>query len=88
MTVTPDGTISAVVSYDSDGAAFANNTKPSGVEITKIVDASYLTDANEDTEFTFQIDLLNPNGVPVDGDSIYWYIQNPDGTIAILPYNG
>ena len=68
-----DGTLSNTVIYDDDGIRFVNTTRPGVLKITKYTD--YMTEANQDDEFTFEITFYNENGTPFN-DDIYWYIED------------
>ncbi|MGI6221632.1 MAG: Cna B-type domain-containing protein [Coriobacteriales bacterium] len=72
-----DGTLSSTTTYDADGIAFNNKSRPGSLRITKY--ASPVTDANKDDEFTFKVTLKNPNGLPLGSeDGISWYIDGVD----------
>ena len=74
ITVSSDTTeLAADVTYDEDGVAFNNTTRPGVLKITK--DGSELTEANKDDTFTFEIEFANENGMPIS-DEIYWYVEN------------
>ena len=61
------------VTYDEDGVAFNNTTRPGILKITK--DGSELTETNKDDTFTFEITFSNENGMPIS-DNIYWYVED------------
>ncbi len=67
------GKLIADVTYDEDGVAFNNTTRPGILKITK--DGSELTEANKDDTFTFEIEFTNENGMPIS-DNIYWYVED------------
>ena len=73
MTVSPgDADLSADVTYDEDGVAFDNTTRPGVLKITKNAD---VTETNKDDTFTFEITFDNENGMPIS-DNIYWYVED------------
>ena len=61
------------VTYDEDGVTFNNTLKPAVLTVTKRAEG--LTEANEDTEFTFKITLTNPNGTLAGDGTYYWYTE-------------
>ena len=67
------GQLAADVTYDEDGVAFNNTTRPGILKIAK--DGTELTDANKDDTFTFEIEFTNENGMPIS-DNIYWYVED------------
>ena len=68
--VTDDGggKLSAEVTYDADGPAFANRTNPGDLIITKNVVGQ--TAANADDTFTFTIRIKSPTGGDINSASI------------------
>ena len=62
------GKLSAEVTYDADGPAFANRTNPGDLIITKNVIGQ--TAANADDTFTFTIRIKSPTGGDINSASI------------------
>ena len=62
------GKLSAEVTYDADGPAFANRTNPGDLIITKNVVGQ--TAANADDTFTFTIRIKSPTGGDINSASI------------------
>ena len=76
-----DGTLSSTVNYDSDGIKFENKTRPGSLKIKK--NATGITNANKDDEFTFKITLNNDKGLPLSSDeNIYWYKEDATGNVV------
>ncbi len=68
-----EGNLSSEVTYDEDGIAFTNMTRPGNLRITKVAET---TEANKDDEFTFKVTLHNADGMPLgSGEQIYWYTE-------------
>ena len=63
-----EGKLSAEVTYDADGPAFANRTNPGDLIITKNVIGQ--TAANADDTFTFTIRIKSPTGGDINSASI------------------
>ena len=63
-----EGKLSAEVTYDADGPAFANRTNPGDLIITKSVIGQ--TSANADDTFTFTIRIKSPTGGDINSASI------------------
>ena len=63
-----EGKLSAEVTYDADGPAFANRTNPGDLIITKSVIGQ--TAANADDTFTFTIRIKSPTGGDINSASI------------------
>ena len=63
-----EGKLSAEVTYDADGPAFANRTNPGDLIITKNVIGQ--TPANADDTFTFTIRIKSPTGGDINSASI------------------
>ena len=63
-----EGKLSAEVTYDADGPAFANRTNPGDLIITKNVVGQ--TAANADDTFTFTIRIKSPTGGDINSASI------------------
>ena len=60
-----DGTLSADVRYDSDGAVFTNRRLTGELELSKLI--SDYTSASRDAEFTFDGRLFDAEGNPLAG---------------------
>ena len=63
-----EGKLSAEVTYDADGPAFANRTNPGDLIITKNVIGQ--TAANADDTFTFTIRIKSPTGGNISSASV------------------
>ena len=63
-----EGKLSAEVTYDADGPAFANRTNPGDLIITKNVVGQ--TAANADDTFTFTIRIKSPTGGDINSASV------------------
>ena len=63
-----EGKLSAEVTYDADGPAFANRTNPGDLIITKSVIGQ--TTANADDTFTFTIRIKSPTGGDINSASV------------------
>ena len=63
-----EGKLSAEVTYDADGPAFANRTNPGDLIITKNVIGK--TAANADDTFTFTIRIKSPTGGDINSASV------------------
>ena len=63
-----EGKLSAEVTYDADGPAFANRTNPGDLIITKNVIGQ--TSANADDTFTFTIRIKSPTGGDINSASV------------------
>ena len=63
-----EGKLSAKVTYDADGPAFANRTNPGDLIITKNVIGQ--TAANADDTFTFTIRIKSPTGGDINSASV------------------
>ena len=74
------GQLAADVTYDEDGVAFNNMTRPGTLRITK--DAQNVTDVNTDDEFTIEIEFRNESGMPIN-DNIYWYVEGDASPLDI-----
>ena len=60
-----DGTLSAVATYDKDGAVFENSVKPGSIQLTKSVTGG--TEAVADKTFPFKLILKDAKGEPLSG---------------------
>ena len=71
--LTDDGKVKASVEYDEDGIVFNNYSKPGILNLTKM--GWGYTDASKDSIFTFEIELFNQNGIPLNDGSVYWFTK-------------
>ena len=60
-----DGTLSAVATYDQDGAVFENSVKPGSIQLTKSVTGG--TEAVAGKKFPFKLVLKDAKGEPLSG---------------------
>ena len=60
-----DGTLSAVATYDKDGAVFENSVKPGSIQLTKSVTGG--TKAVAGKKFPFKLILKDAKGEPLSG---------------------
>ncbi len=78
VTANGEGALSAAVTYEEDGAVFANRTRPGELKIHK--SGTNVTAANQETSFTFRVLLRNSKGQPVsDGTEISWQVLDSEG---------
>lgn len=69
VSVTDDGgVLSATATYDGDGIAFANTTKPGALTVSKSVTGQ--TDANRNDSFTVSVHLTDAFGQPLQRASV------------------
>lgn len=78
-----DGTLSAVATYDKDGAVFENSVKPGSIQLTKSVTGG--TEAVADKEFPFKLILKDAKGEPLSGSFAY---SNTDGSTGTVENGG
>lgn len=79
-----DGNLVAVVEYDDDGATFENRTIPGRLEISKVGEG--MNESTKNPDFMFRVKLYNENGIPVDGETIKWYVID-SGTGEVVNNN-
>ena len=78
-----DGTLSAVATYDQDGAVFENSVKPGSIQLTKSVTGG--TEAVADKKFPFKLVLKDAKGEPLSGSFAY---SNTDGSTGTVENGG
>lgn len=78
-----DGTLSAVATYDKDGAVFENSVKLGSIQLTKSVTGG--TEAVAGKEFPFKLILKDAKGEPLSGSFAY---SNTDGTTGTVENGG
>ena len=78
-----DGTLSAVATYDKDGAVFENSVKPGSIQLTKSVTGG--TEAVARKEFPFKLVLKDAKGEPLSGSFAY---SNTDGSTGTVENGG
>ena len=78
-----DGTLSAVATYDQDGAVFENSVKPGSIQLTKSVTGG--TEAVARKEFPFKLILKDAKGEPLSGSFAY---SNTDGSTGTVENGG
>lgn len=78
-----DGTLSAVATYDKDGAVFENSVKPGSIQLTKSVTGG--TEAVAGKEFPFKLILKDAKGEPLSGSFAY---SNTDGSTGTVENGG
>ena len=74
-----DGTLSAVATYDQDGAVFENSVKPGSIQLTKSVTGG--TEAVARKEFPFKLVLKDAKGEPLSGS---FACSNTDGSTGTV----
>ena len=74
-----DGTLSATVTYDKDGAVFENSVKPGSIQLTKSVTGG--TEAVAGKEFPFKLILKDAKGEPLSGTFACSNTNGATGTI-------
>lgn len=74
-----DGTLSAVATYDKDGAVFENSVKPGSIQLTKRVTGG--TEAVADKKFPFELVLKDAKGEPLSGTFACSNTNGATGTI-------
>ena len=74
-----DGTLSAVATYDKDGAVFENSVKPGSIQLTKSVTGG--TEAVAGKEFPFKLILKDAKGEPLSGT---FACSNTDGATGTI----
>ena len=74
-----DGTLSAVATYDKDGAVFENSVKPGSIQLTKRVTGG--TEAVVGKEFPFELVLKDAKGEPLSGTFACSNTNGATGTI-------
>ena len=74
-----DGTLSAVATYDKDGAVFENSVKPGSIQLTKSVTGG--TEAVAGKKFPFELVLKDAKGEPLSGSFAYSNTNGATGTI-------
>lgn len=74
-----DGTLSAVATYDKDGAVFENSVKPGSIQLTKRVTGG--TKAVADKKFPFELVLKDAKGEPLSGSFAYSNTDGSTGTV-------
>lgn len=72
-----DGTLSAVATYDKDGAAFENGVKPGAIQLTKTVTGA--TDVVAGKKFPFELVLKDAQGNPLADSFSY---NSTDGAMG------
>ena len=72
-----DGTLSAVATYDKDGAAFENGVKPGAIQLTKTVTGA--TDVVAGKKFPFELVLKDAQGNPLADSFSY---SSTDGAMG------
>ena len=74
-----DGTLSAVATYDKDGAVFENSVKPGSIQLTKSVTGG--TEAVAGKKFPFKLVLKDAKGEPLSGTFACSNTNGATGTI-------
>ena len=74
-----DGTLSAVVAYDKDGAAFENSVKSGNIQLTKTVTGG--TEVTEGKQFPFEVVLKDAQGEPLSGTFACRNTNGATGTV-------
>lgn len=74
-----DGTLSAVATYDKDGAVFENSVKPGSIQLTKRVTGG--TEAVADKKFPFELVLKDAKGEPLSGTFACSNTNGATGTV-------
>ena len=74
-----NGTLSAAVTYDKDGAAFENSVKPGAIQLTKTVTGA--TDVVAGKKFPFKLVLKDGQGNPLEDTFPY---RNSDGATGTV----
>ena len=78
-----DGTLSAVATYDKDGAVFENSVKLGSIQLTKSVTGG--TKAVADKKFPFKLILKDAKGEPLSGS---FACSNTDGSTGTVENGG
>lgn len=74
-----DGTLSATVTYDKDGAVFENSVKPGSIQLTKRVTGG--TEAVAGKKFPFKLVLKDAKGEPLSGTFACSNTNGATGTV-------
>ena len=74
-----DGTLSAVATYDKDGAVFENSVKLGSIQLTKSVTGG--TEAVAGKKFPFKLILKDAKGEPLSGSFAYSNTDGSTGTV-------
>lgn len=74
-----DGTLSAVATYDKDGAAFENSVKPGAIQLTKTVTGA--TDVVAGKKFPFELVLKDAQGDPLADSFSYSSADGAKGKV-------
>ena len=74
-----DGTLSAVATYDKDGAAFENSVKPGAIQLTKTVTGA--TDVVAGKKFPFELVLKDAQGNPLADSFSYSSTDGAKGKV-------
>ena len=74
-----DGTLSAVATYDKDGAAFENSVKPGAIQLTKTVTGG--TEAVAGKKFPFELVLKDAQGNPLTDEFPYSRTDGAKGKV-------
>lgn len=74
-----DGTLSAVATYDQDGAVFENSVKPGSIQLTKSVTGG--TEAVVGKKFPFKLVLKDAKGEPLSGTFACSNTNGATGTV-------
>ena len=74
-----DGTLSAVATYDKDGAVFENSVKLGSIQLAKSVTGG--TEAVAGKEFPFKLVLKDAKGEPLSGTFAYSNTDGSTGTV-------
>ena len=74
-----DGTLSAAVTYDKDGAAFENSVKPGAIQLTKTVTGA--TDVVAGKKFPFELVLKDAQGNPLADSFSYSSTDGAKGKV-------
>lgn len=74
-----DGTLSAVATYDKDGAAFENSVKPGAIQLKKTVTGA--TDVVAGNKFPFELVLKDAQGNPLTDEFPYSRTDGAKGKV-------
>ena len=74
-----DGALSAVATYDKDGATFENSVKPGAIQLTKTVTGS--TEAVAGKKFPFELVLKDAQGNPLTDEFPYSRTDGAKGKV-------
>lgn len=74
-----DGTLSAVATYDKDGASFENSVKPGAIQLTKTVTGA--TDVVAGKKFPFELVLKDAQGNPLADSFSYSSTDGAKGKV-------